>query len=76
MFRQSSIFAMVSSENGLLVFHGVRQADKVAVYNASGIRVPVRLSVSGDDVSLPLSSIPSGVYVLSVNGRNSKITLP
>ncbi len=65
-----------SRENGQLVFHGVKQGDKVAVYNASGIRVPVRLARSGHDVSLPLSAIPSGVYVLSVNGRTSKFSKP
>ena len=61
-------------ENGQLVFHGIRQADKVAVYNANGIRIPVCLTRSGNDVTLPLAAIPSGVYVLSVNGRASKFT--
>jgi len=63
-----------SRENEQLIFHGIKQADKVAVYNVKGIRVPIRLSRSGDDVSPPLFSIPSGVYVLSVNGRTSKFT--
>ena len=65
-----------SRENGQLVFRGIKQTDKVAVYNTNGIRVPVRLARSGNDVSLPLASIPSGVYVLSVNGRTSKFTKP
>lgn len=65
-----------SRENGQLVFHGIGQTDKVAVYNTNGIRVPVRLSRSGNDVTLPLASIPSGVYVLSVNGRTSKFSKP
>ena len=65
-----------SRENGHLVFHGIGQTDEVAVYNTNGIRVPVRLSHSGNDVTLPLASIPSGVYVLSVNGRTSKFSKP
>ena len=65
-----------SRENGQLVFRGIKSTDNVAVYNAKGIRVPVRLTRSGDDVSMPLSAIPSGVYVLSVNGRTSKFTKP
>ena len=65
-----------SRENGQLVFHGIGQTEKVAVYNTNGIRVPVRLSRSGNDVTLPLASIPSGVYVLSVNGRTSKFSKP
>ena len=63
-------------DNGQLVFHGIRQGDKVAVYNAAGIGLHVSLSRHGDDVSLPLSSIPPGVYVISVNGRTFKITKP
>ena len=65
-----------SRENGQLVFHGIDQTDKVAVYNMNGIRVPIRLIRSGNDVTLPLASIPSGVYVLSVNGRTSKFSKP
>ena len=63
-----------SQEDGRLVFHGVKSTDHVALYNANGIRVPVRLSTSGDGMSLSLSSIPQGVYVLSVNGKTSKFT--
>jgi hypothetical protein len=65
-----------SRENGQLVFHHIRQTDKVAFYDAKGIRVPVRLVRSGNDVTLSLASIPSGVYVLSVNGRTSKFSKP
>lgn len=60
-----------SRENGQLVFHNIDQTDKVAVYNTNGIRVPVRLIRSANDMTLSLASIPSGVYVLSVNGRTS-----
>ena len=61
---------------GQLVFHGIKQVDKVAVYTANGIRVPVNITRRGSDVSLPLSQIPQGVYLLSVNGRTSKFTKP
>lgn len=63
-----------SQENGQLVFHGIKSTDKLAVYAVNGIRVPVHLQYSGSSATLPLSSIPSGVYVLSVNGRTSKFT--
>ena len=68
--------ANFSHEQGQLVFHGIKQADKVAVYTANGIRVPVTITRRGTDVSLPLSQIPQGVYLLSVNGRTSKFTKP
>lgn len=63
-----------SQENGQLVFHGIKSTDKLAVYAVNGIRVPVRFERNGSSATLPLSSIPSGVYVLSVNGRTSKFT--
>jgi len=63
-----------SLEDGQLVFHGISQSDDVAVYNASGVRVPARLMRHSDNVSLSLASIPAGVYVLSVNGKTSKFT--
>ena len=65
-----------SYEDGRLVFHGIKQTDKVAVYKVNGIRVPVHLTYSGTDVVLSLSQIPQGVYLLSVNGCTSKFTRP
>jgi len=59
-----------------LIFHGIRSTDKVAVYNSDGIRVPVQLSAASDGVTLSISSIPKGVYVLSVNGKTSKFVRP
>lgn len=63
-------------EGDRLVFHGISSTDKVAVYTANGIRVPVHLSAVSDGVTLSLSSIPQGVYVLSVNGKTSKFARP
>lgn len=64
----------VSQENGQLVFHGIKSSDKIAVYTVKGILVPARIQRSGSSATLPLSAIPSGVYLLSVNGRTSKFT--
>ena len=66
--------ADVSQENGQLVFHGIKPSDKIAVYNTKGIRIPMQLHYSGSSATLPLSAIPSGVYLLNVNGRTSKFT--
>ena len=66
--------AKVSHENGQLVFHGIKSSDKISVHTVNGIRVPVRLQHSGSSATLPLSAIPSGVYLLTVNGRTSKFT--
>lgn len=64
----------VSQENGQLVFHGIKSADKISVHTLNGVRVPVRLQHSGSSATLPLSAIPSGAYLLTVNGRTSKFT--
>lgn len=63
-----------SQENGQIVFHNIKSSDKVALYKTNGILVPVRLNIHGDTATLPLSSIPSGIYLLYVNGRTSKFT--
>ncbi len=65
-----------SSEAGQLVFHGIEGTDKVAVYNDKGIRLHLNLVRQGNDICLPLADIPSGVYVLSVNGKSSKFLKP
>ena len=65
-----------SQEGDRLVFHGITSTDKVAIYTTNGIRVPAHLIAAGDGVTLSLSSIPQGVYVLSVNGKTSKFTRP
>lgn len=66
----------VTRDGDRLVFHGVKKSDAVAVYKPNGIRVPVRLTLNSTDATLSLASIPSGVYLLSVNGRTSKFTRP
>ena len=61
-------------KDGQIIFHNIKSADKVAVYKVNGIRVPVQLSIQGKDAVLFIASIPSGVYLLSVNGQTSKFT--
>ena len=64
----------IEQKDGQIILHNVSAADKVSVYKADGIRVPVQLSFQGGNAVLPLSQIPSGVYLFSVNGRTSKFT--
>lgn len=61
-------------KDGHIILHDINSADKVAVYKVNGIRVPIQLSIQGKDAVLSIASIPSGVYLLSVNGRISKFT--
>ncbi|MBQ6768083.1 MAG: T9SS type A sorting domain-containing protein [Prevotella sp.] len=68
--------ANYSQRGDQLVFRGIKSDDNVAVYTVSGIRVPVTITHDGDTATLPLSAIPSGVYLLNVNGKTSKFTKP
>ena len=68
--------ASFTRDGDRLIFHGIGSTDKVAVYNSDGIRVPVQLSAASDGITLSISSIPKGVYVLSVNGKTSKFVRP
>ena len=65
-----------TQESGRLVFHGVKATDHIAVYTSNGVRVPVSVTRGTDNATLSLSSVPSGVYVLNVNGKTSKFTKP
>ena len=71
--RQDSDY---SQDGDRLVFHGINATDQVAVYTTNGIRIPVRLSATSDGLALPLSALPKGAYILSVNGRTSKFVRP
>ena len=59
-------------QDGRIVFHHVKASDNITIYRPDGIRIPVRLTFDGSDAVLPLSSLPKGAYILSVNGRTSK----
>lgn len=63
-----------SQHDGQILFNGITSADRVALYTTNGIRVSVHLVEHGNEFALPLKSIPQGVYILSVNGKTSKIT--
>ena len=65
-----------SHDGDRLVFHGISSTDKVVIYTVSGVRVPVRLSATSNGIALPLSSLPKGTYILSVNGKTSKFVRP
>ena len=68
--------AEFSQQGEKLVFQGVKNPDEIAIYSTNGIRIPIQLNYSGSKATLSLSSIPSGVYLLSVNGKTTKFTRP
>lgn len=62
--------------NERLVFHNILPGDIVEVYNLNGVRIPVHIAYSDDNATIPLSSIPTGVYLLNVNGKTAKFKKP
>ena len=66
--------SQISRKNDRLIFHNIKPTDKIAIYNLKGILIPAHIERNGSSAILPLNAIPSGVYVLSVNGRTSKFT--
>ena len=62
--------------NGLIIFNGVKDADKIAVYKSDGTRQPVQISLYNGHPAFSLSSLPTGVYILNINGKSAKIVRP
>jgi hypothetical protein len=65
-----------SCEGESIYFDPSVTADKVILYTSGGVRVPVQFQQTERGLSLSLSSIPSGVYLLSVDGKTSKFVKP
>ena len=65
-----------TQENGKIIFNGIKDAAKIAVYNSNGTRVPIRFSSYNGLLGFSLASLPTGVYILSIDGKNAKIVRP
>lgn len=59
-----------------VTFYGISTTDRISVYNTGGMQIPVRLTADGNKSVLSLSSLPSGVYLVNVNGRTLKFIRP
>ena len=65
-----------TQQNGQIVFNGIQDASKITVYKSDGTRMPVRFSNYNGQLGFSLSSLPTGVYILSINGKTAKIVRP
>lgn len=63
----------VKQTEGQLLFRGVTSKDKITLYTIGGLRIPTAISFNKGGAVLPLSNLPSGVYLLNINGKTSKI---
>ena len=59
-----------------VTFYGICSTDRISVYNAGGVQMPVRLNADGNDAVLSLAQLPSGVYLVTINGRTLKFIRP
>ena len=59
-----------------ITFFGSSATDRIEIYNASGIRIPVTLASEGHDAVLSLAPLPQGVYLVNINGRTFKFIKP
>ena len=55
-----------------VTFYGINGTDRISVYNAGGVQIPVRLTTQGNDAVLSLAQLPQGVYLVTINGRTLK----
>lgn len=65
-----------TQQNGQIVFNGTQDASKITVYKSDGTRMPIRFSNYNGQLGFSLSSLPTGVYILSINGKTAKIVRP
>lgn len=61
-------------EQDRLVFHNVKSMSDINIFTPRGVRQQVDFTQLGTDIMLFLSDIPSGIYLISVNGKSFKIT--
>ena len=59
-----------------VTFYGISSTDRINVYNTGGVQIPVRLTADGKDAVLSLAQLPSGVYLVNINGRTLKFIRP
>ena len=59
-----------------VTFYGINGTDRISVYNAGGVQIPVRLTTQGNDAVLSLAQLPQGVYLVTINGRTLKFIRP
>ena len=65
-----------TQQNGMMIFNGIKDVSKIAVYKSDGTGVPVHFCSYDGHLAFSLSSLPTGIYILSINGKTAKIVRP
>ena len=59
-------------ENGRILFNGISKGTPISVYSLDGRLISKQLS-SADKAEVPLSSLPKGTYIISVENNKIKV---
>lgn len=64
---------LYKQEGNSLYFDKRINASDISLYSYDGKRMPAKFVQTTSGMSLPLTEVPSGIYLLSVNGQTFKI---
>lgn len=57
--------------NDQIAIEGIKSPSDVRLYAVDGRELPVQVSVNGDRVTVSLSMLPKGVYIISANKKQN-----
>ena len=58
-------------DDSKIVISGITEAEKVCLYTLNGQNIDFQPINNGDRLTIPLSSLPSGTYILNIDNRQS-----
>ena len=59
------------SASGQIAIEGTESPSDVRLYAVDGRELPVQISANGDRITVSLSMLPKGVYIISVNNKQN-----
>jgi hypothetical protein len=62
----------IDFSNGVFTFSGFKGGDRVYLYNIGGVKVNSYTIPSNGSVEVSTSSLPAGIYVITINGLTYK----
>ncbi|MCX4330991.1 MAG: S8 family peptidase [Muribaculaceae bacterium] len=63
-----------AGNNAYCIFIGTADSINASVFAADGRRV-MQASAAGDELTLDLSSLPAGIYIINANGKSAKVSV-